>query len=78
MDVNILKALGLNAEGTKMSRHGGSGFSSTFKLTATVGGKEKRFFVKVGTGKDAELMFKGKSTICMLRIKSKLEGANPA
>ncbi|KAI6354595.1 hypothetical protein MCOR25_008539 [Pyricularia grisea] len=59
LDPAILKALGLDAETTKMSAHGGSGFASTFKLWGTVDGEEKTFFVKTGSGKDAETMFKG-------------------
>ncbi|KAJ2895599.1 uncharacterized protein MKZ38_006311 [Zalerion maritima] len=59
VDPAIIKALGLIPEATRMSSHGGSGFSSTFKLTAAVDGKEKNFFVKTGTGEEAEVMFKG-------------------
>ena len=39
---------------------GGSGFASTFKLTTTdAEGNEKDFFVKTGSGQDAEVMFRG-------------------
>ncbi|KAG4216680.1 hypothetical protein PC116_g34839, partial [Phytophthora cactorum] len=55
----ILEALGLDAQATKIASHGGSGFASTFKLSSTVDGKEKNYFVKTGTGSDSELMFKG-------------------
>lgn len=59
LDPAILKALGLDVETTNMSTHGGSGFASTFKLCGTVNGREKTFFVKTGSGKDAETMFRG-------------------
>ncbi|CAN8103949.1 unnamed protein product [Discula destructiva] len=59
VDSAILKALGLDAQNTKQTSHGGSGFSSTFKLTCTKDGKQVAYFVKTGTGKDAEVMFRG-------------------
>ncbi|GAB0136253.1 hypothetical protein EsDP_00004562 [Epichloe bromicola] len=59
VDVEILKALGLQDEEAQISSHGGSGFSSTFKLTATKNGQPINYFVKTGAGKNAELMFKG-------------------
>lgn len=65
LDPAILKALGLDAETTKMSAHGGSGFASTFKLWGTVDGEEKTFFVKTGSGKDAETMFKGAKVLLL-------------
>ncbi|TLS25970.1 hypothetical protein PpBr36_07453 [Pyricularia pennisetigena] len=64
VDPAILKALGLDAEKTKMSSHGGSGFASTFKLWGTVSGDEKIYFVKTGSGKDAETMFRGAKCFC--------------
>lgn len=39
---------------------GGSGFSSTFKITSEVGGETKTYFVKMG-GADSKTMFAGKS-----------------
>ncbi|OAQ99422.1 hypothetical protein LLEC1_04998 [Akanthomyces lecanii] len=59
VDGAILEALGLNANDTTMSSHGGSGFASTFKLSTTVDGQPKHYFVKTGSGADAETMFKG-------------------
>ncbi|KND94529.1 Ketosamine-3-kinase [Tolypocladium ophioglossoides CBS 100239] len=59
VDPAILEALGLDANRTRIAPHGGSGFSSTFKLSSTVGGQPVSYFVKTGTGKDAELMFRG-------------------
>ncbi|KAI1333946.1 fructosamine-3-kinase [Xylariaceae sp. FL0016] len=59
VDTAIIDALGLDPDSTSLASHGGSGFASTFKLSSTVGGKETNYFVKTGTGDDAELMFKG-------------------
>lgn len=60
IDPEILKVLSLNSETTTLSSHGGSGFSSTFKLTTkNSNGEEKLFFVKIGKGKDSEVMFAG-------------------
>lgn len=59
VDPAILEALALDPQATKIASHGGSGFASTFKLSSTVDGKEKNYFVKTGTGSDSELMFKG-------------------
>lgn len=61
VDPAIVEALGLDPEKTKMASHGGSGFSSTFKISSVVNGKEKNFFVKTGTGKDTDIMFTGLS-----------------
>lgn len=59
VDSAILAALGLDAQNTKQATHGGSGFSSTFKLTGLRDGREVNYFVKTGTGPDAEVMFRG-------------------
>ena len=59
VDLAILEALGLDASRTKITSHGGSGFSSTFKLTATRDGQEVNYFVKTGSGRNAEVMFQG-------------------
>lgn len=59
VDSAILRALGLDPAQTKMTSHGGSGFASTFKLTSTVDGAQKNFFVKTGTGRNADVMFTG-------------------
>lgn len=60
VDPAILEALGLEATSSKLVPHGGSGFSSTYKLMATKDGKELTYFVKTGTGPDADVMFRGK------------------
>jgi len=59
VDPALIKALGLDAATTKISPHGGSGFASTFRLTATVNGEEVDYFVKTGSGSDSEVMFRG-------------------
>ncbi|KAK4130282.1 hypothetical protein BT67DRAFT_445775 [Trichocladium antarcticum] len=57
VDPAILDALGLDKAGSKLISHGSSGFSSTYKLVATKEGKESTYFVKTGTGPEAEVMF---------------------
>ncbi|KAI1492969.1 fructosamine kinase [Biscogniauxia mediterranea] len=59
VDPAIIEALGLDPSVTKIASHGGSGFASSFKLSSILDGKEQNYFVKTGTGTDAELMFKG-------------------
>lgn len=59
VDPAILAAVGLGAQDTKQASHGGSGFSSTFKLTGLRDGREVSYFVKTGNGQDAEVMFRG-------------------
>lgn len=63
VDPAIVQALGLDPGTTKLASHGGSGFSSTFKLTTIVNDKEENFFVKTSHGKDAEVMFKGEISL---------------
>lgn len=59
LDPAIIKALSLDDAVTTIASHGGSGFSSTAKITTQVDGEEKLYFVKTGTGKDAKVMFAG-------------------
>jgi hypothetical protein len=59
VDPAILEALGLDETNAKLVSHGGSGFSSTYKLIGTKDGKERAYFVKTGTGPQAEVMFRG-------------------
>ncbi|KAK3303959.1 Fructosamine/Ketosamine-3-kinase [Chaetomium strumarium] len=59
VDPAILEALGLEATSSKLIPHGGSGFSSTFKLVATKDGEDIAYFVKTKSGPDAEIMFRG-------------------
>lgn len=59
MDPAIAKALSLEEPLPEMEVHGGSGFSSTFKITSKVDGETKIYFVKTG-GPDSKTMFAGK------------------
>jgi hypothetical protein len=61
VDAAITEALGLDPSRTRIVSHGGSGFASTFKLSSNVDGTEKNYFVKTGTGPEAELMFQGEA-----------------
>lgn len=58
IDPAVLRALSLDATTSTISRHGGGGFSETLKVSSTVDGKSKSYFVKTG-GKDSEVMFTG-------------------
>ncbi|TGO35379.1 hypothetical protein BHYA_0160g00120 [Botrytis hyacinthi] len=58
VDPAILKALSLDPSSATISKHGGSGFAKTFKISGTVDGMQKLFFVKTG-GRDSEEMFTG-------------------
>ncbi|KAI9697477.1 MAG: hypothetical protein M1820_007812 [Bogoriella megaspora] len=62
IDPAIAKLLSLDASTTSVSSHGGAGMSSasTLKITTrTSDGEEKQYFMKTGTGNEAEIMFKG-------------------
>ena len=60
VDSAILEALGLEPGQAKIASHGSSGFASSFKLTSTsADGQPINYFVKTGTGSDAEVMFRG-------------------
>ena len=60
IDSAVIKALSLDPAKTTVAKHGGSGFSTTAKITTTLhDGTEKHFFMKTGKGKDAEVMFAG-------------------
>jgi len=61
LDPAILEALSLDPSCTTSSSYGGAGFSTTSKITSTVGGVQKLFFVKTGTGKESQIMFAGTS-----------------
>jgi protein-ribulosamine 3-kinase len=60
LDPAIAEAVGLDPTVTTLARHGGSGFTSTFRLSSVVDGEEKVYFVKTGTDPSAALMFQGK------------------
>ncbi|KAI9716523.1 MAG: hypothetical protein M1812_005254 [Candelaria pacifica] len=59
LDSAIVEALSLDPSKTTVASHGGSGFSTTAKITTTLNGEERKFFMKTGKGKDAEIMFEG-------------------
>jgi hypothetical protein len=67
LDPAIIKALSLDAAITSIASHGGSGFSSTAKLTTQIHGEEKIYFIKTGNGQDAETMFEGEYSILIAR-----------
>ncbi|KAK5997328.1 Ketosamine-3-kinase [Cladobotryum mycophilum] len=59
LDSAILDALGLEQDATQISPIGGSGFSSTFKLSSSIDGQPINYFVKTGAGQAAKTMFQG-------------------
>lgn len=59
VDSEIIKSLSLDPDQTSITSHGGSGFASTSKISSTVDGQPVKYFVKTGTGKDSEVMFRG-------------------
>ncbi|KAH7040446.1 fructosamine kinase [Microdochium trichocladiopsis] len=60
VDPAILDALGRKSEQTKISSHGGSGFASTFRLSSVKSdGQTVNYFVKTGSGPEADVMFTG-------------------
>lgn len=59
LDSAVLIALSLNPTVTTVASHGGSGFSSTFKISTETEDRRKDFFMKTGKDKDAETMFRG-------------------
>ena len=60
LDSSVVRALSLDPAKTSIKSHGGSGYTTTAKISTTLSdGKEKHFFMKTGSGKDAEVMFRG-------------------
>ncbi|KAH7079395.1 Fructosamine/Ketosamine-3-kinase [Paraphoma chrysanthemicola] len=62
LDPAVVKLLGLDAATTSVSSAGGGGCSSasTSKIVSKLSdGTEKTFFMKTGSGKEAEIMFQG-------------------
>ena len=60
LDSAIIKALSLEPAKTTVASHGASGFTTTAKISTTLrDGTEKQFFLKIGSGKGANEMFKG-------------------
>lgn len=64
---SLAKALSLEPDSVKLDAHGGSSFSSTFKLTGTKNGKTVKYFLKLGRGEEAKIMFRGSSSPYPLR-----------
>jgi hypothetical protein len=64
LDDNVVELLGLDPDKTSVSSAGAGGFSSTSTskiVTRDANGAEKQFFLKSGSGEDAEVMFRGMS-----------------
>jgi len=60
LDPAVLRSLSLGSARTEVTSHGGSGFSTTAKITTTTkDGTEKHYFMKSGKGEGADVMFKG-------------------
>jgi len=62
LDPAIIKALSLDPANTTVASHGGSGFSTTAKITTSINGEQKNLFMKTSRSKDAQLMFEGEHT----------------
>ncbi|TKA81625.1 hypothetical protein B0A49_01259 [Cryomyces minteri] len=65
LDSAIASILPIDPANTSVSSHGGGGMSSasTSKITTKLDdGTEKHFFMKTGSGKEAEVMFEGEHT----------------
>lgn len=69
MDSAIAKALSLEGPLPEMEVVGGSGFSSTFKVTSEIDGVTKTYFVKTG-GPDSKAMFAGQFIVAATFISS--------
>lgn len=66
LDPAVIKLLGLDATSTTVSSAGGGGCSSasTFKIVSQLeNGQTKAYFMKSGSGKEAEIMFEGMRTL---------------
>jgi hypothetical protein len=66
LDPAVVKLLGLNPDKTNVSSAGGGGSSSasTLKVMSQLDdGTDKTFFMKIGSRKEAEVMFQGKRNL---------------
>ena len=69
VDPAILEALGADASQASLTTSGfGSGFASTSKLTLTIDGEEKEFFVKIASGANAPAMLEGNAYPLLLSL----------
>ncbi|KAL6879565.1 fructosamine kinase [Trichoderma longibrachiatum] len=59
IDPAILSALNIDKDDATISSVGGSGFSSTLKLSTTKDGQPFDYFIKTGSGEGARIMFQG-------------------
>ena len=60
IDSAIVKTLSLDPSKTTVASHGGSGFTTTAKISTTLkDGSEKHFFMKTGNEKGSNVMFQG-------------------
>jgi hypothetical protein len=62
LDPAVIQLLGLDPDKTYVSSAGGGGMSSasTSKIVSQLGdGTEKAYFMKTGSGKEADVMFEG-------------------
>ena len=60
LDSAIARVLALETSKTSVKTHGGSGFSTTAKIVSKLeDGSAKAYFLKMGRGRDAEVMFSG-------------------
>jgi protein-ribulosamine 3-kinase len=62
LDDSVVRLLGIDPMKTALSSAGSGGCSSasTYKIvTRDANGAEKQFFMKSGSGEDAEVMFRG-------------------
>jgi protein-ribulosamine 3-kinase len=69
LDPAVAEILSLDPSQASISSAGGGGCSSasTDKITAkTKDGAERHFFMKSGSGSDAEVMFKGKTWVLFI------------
>lgn len=66
LDPAVIRLLGLNLDKTNVSSAGGGGSSSasTLKITSQFDdGTDQTFFMKTGSGEEAEVMFQGKRNL---------------
>ncbi|MCJ1373298.1 1-phosphatidylinositol-3-phosphate 5-kinase [Loxospora ochrophaea] len=60
LDPAVARALSIDPSKTMVASHGGSGFTTTAKISTTLSdGSAKQFFMKTGRGEDAQVMFEG-------------------
>ena len=60
LDPAIIRALSLDESITSVAKYGGSGFTATAKISTKFDdGTDQHYFLKIGRGKESEIMFKG-------------------